>query len=210
MIELMGYRLGWEGGNLPAPELGYGPGVCLKGAIPHLRRVRRREQHHFRHILARPRPRKRSYWHGRTDGRTNLIFRLKLGSGTNSRSRSSAPCVPAKADGAIMGDAFSGGHGGNGVDRKDPVPEVRGSDLGYLTFGLVLEALGKPDGLAAPGFRPRGRQGLRPLAAAQQAAVLPGVVDGSIILSSRWTKGRGMTRPKRRARRLLRKAMASC
>ena len=48
----------------------------------------------------------------------------------------------SKADGAIMGDAWQGmvEMGWTGI----LVPEAHGgSDLGYLTFGLVLEALGK-------------------------------------------------------------------
>ena len=90
----------------------------------------------------------------------------------------------SKADGAIMGDAWQGmvEMGWTGI----LVPEAHGgSDLGYLTFGLVLEALGK-NLTASPLLASAlvGASALRLAGSdAQQAAVLPGVVDGSIILS---------------------------
>ncbi|MBL6719147.1 MAG: acyl-CoA dehydrogenase family protein, partial [Pseudomonadales bacterium] len=90
----------------------------------------------------------------------------------------------SNADGAIMGDAWQGmvEMGWTGI----LVPEAHGgSDLGYLTFGLVLEALGK--NLTASPLLASALVGASALrlagSEAQQAAVLPGVVDGSIVLS---------------------------
>ena len=116
----------------------------------------------------------------------------------------------SKADGAIMGDAWQGmvEMGWTGI----LVPEAHvGSDLGYLTFGLVLEALGK--NLTASPLLASALVGASALrlagSEAQQPPCSPAWSTAPSSFPSRWTKGRGMTRPKRRARRR-RKAMASC
>ena len=82
------------------------------------------------------------------------------------------------------------------------------TDLGYLTFGLVLEALGKnltASPLLASALVERQRPAPRWRSFSRRR---PGVVDGSIILSLAVDEG-AATRPKRRARRR-RRAMASC